>query len=95
MPNIHAPHAPHASCAPHNPLPATGYVRLSQIIGAPKASPPIPPFLPISRSTFWSWVKNGRISRPIKLSPRISVWKVEEIRDLHLTLSEQVDSARF
>jgi predicted DNA-binding transcriptional regulator AlpA len=63
-------------------LPETGYVRLSQIIGKPKADPPIPPILPLSASTWWAGVKSGRYPRPVKLGPRITVWRVEDIRAL-------------
>ncbi len=41
-------------------LPETGYLRLPQIIGNPKADPPIPPIIPVSKSTWWAGVKSGR-----------------------------------
>jgi prophage regulatory protein len=63
-------------------LPETGYVRLWQIVGNFKADPPIPPIIPISKSTWWAGVKSGRYPRPIKLGPRITVWRVEDIREL-------------
>ncbi len=33
----------------------------------------------IARSTFWLYVKEGKLPQPIKFGPRIRVWKVEEI----------------
>jgi prophage regulatory protein len=63
-------------------LPETGYLRLSQIIGKPKADPPIPPILPLSASTWWAGVKSGRYPKPVKLGPRITVWRIEAIREL-------------
>ena len=57
-----------------------GYLRLSQILGNPKANPPIPPIIPVSRSTWWAGVKTGRFPQPVKLSPGITVWRVEDIR---------------
>ncbi|MBC8017873.1 MAG: AlpA family phage regulatory protein [Verrucomicrobia bacterium] len=66
----------------NNPLPETGYVRLSQIVGNSKANPPIPALIPISKSTLWAWVKSGQFPRPLKLGPRVTVWKVSEIRAL-------------
>jgi predicted DNA-binding transcriptional regulator AlpA len=63
-------------------LPETGYVRLSQIIGNPKADPPIPAIIPVSRSTWWAGVKSGRYPRQVKLGPRISAWKISDIRAL-------------
>lgn len=61
-------------------LPETGYLRLPQIIGNPKAVPPIPAIIPVAKSTFWNGVRTGRYPKPIKLSPRVTVWKVEDIR---------------
>lgn len=66
----------------HNPLPETGYVRLSQIIGNLKADPPIPPIIPVSKSTWWLGVKTGHFPPPLKLSKRVTVWRVEDIRAL-------------
>ena len=65
-----------------NDLPQIGYVRLPQIIGAPKAKPPIPALIPVGKSTWWAGVKSGRFPKPIKLGPRITAWRVEDIRDL-------------
>jgi len=59
-------------------LPETGYLRLPQIIGNPKKN--IPAIIPVSRSSFWLGVRTGRYPKPIKLSPRVTVWKVEDIR---------------
>jgi predicted DNA-binding transcriptional regulator AlpA len=64
-------------------LPETGYVRLSQIVGNPKANPPIPPIIPVSKSTWWAGVKSGRYPKPVKtLGPRITAWHVDDIRAL-------------
>jgi hypothetical protein len=63
-------------------LPETGYLRLPQIVGDSKAEPPIPPLIPVSRSSWWAGVKSGRFPQPIKLGPRTTAWKVEDIRDL-------------
>jgi len=63
-------------------LPETGYLRLHQIIGAPKADPPIPAIIPVSKSTWWAGVKSGLYPPPVKLGPRISAWRVEAIREL-------------
>lgn len=64
-------------------LPATGYLRLPQIIGNPKAVPPIPALIPVGKSTWWAGVKSGRYPRPVRtLGARITAWRVEDIRDL-------------
>jgi predicted DNA-binding transcriptional regulator AlpA len=66
-------------------LPETGYLRLSQIIGNPKKN--IPPILPISRSSFWARVKEGRYPKGVKLGPRTTAWTVESIRSLIAQMS--------
>jgi prophage regulatory protein len=63
-------------------LPETGFLRERQIIGDPNANPPIPAIIPVSRSTWWSGVKEGRYPKPVKLGPRVTAWRVEDIRDL-------------
>lgn len=68
-------------------LPTGKLLRLPHIIGKPKANPPIAPIIPVSRSTWWKWVKEGKAPKPIKIGSRISVWRdvdvyalVEELR---------------
>lgn len=63
-------------------LPETGFVRLGQIIGAPKANPPVPAIIPVKKSCWWAGVKSGRFPKPVKLGPRVSAWRVEDIRAL-------------
>lgn len=62
----------HINSAQSN-LPAQGYLRLSQILK----------FIPVSRSTWWSWVKEGKAPAPHKLGPKITAWKAE---DIHLLM---------
>ena len=63
-------------------LPQTGYLRLPQIIGNAKAEPPIPAVIPVGKSTWWQGVKDGRFPKPVKLGPRTTAWRVEDIRAL-------------
>jgi prophage regulatory protein len=56
-------------------LPATGFVRLAAILG-PRGP------IPVAKSTWYAGVKSGRFPRPLKLGPRIAVWRVEDIRAL-------------
>lgn len=66
-----------------SPLPATGFLRIWQIIGNPKADPPIPAIIPISRSTFLAGVKSGRYPlTPVKLSERCTAYAVEQVKAL-------------
>ena len=63
-------------------LPETGFLRLKQIIGDPKAEPPIPPLIPVQKTCWWDGVKSGRFPQPVKLGPRVTAWRVEDIRAL-------------
>ena len=53
-------------------LPETGFVRLPEILKV----------FPVSKSTWWAGVKDGRFPKPVKLSPKITAWRVEDIREL-------------
>ena len=53
-------------------LPATGFIRQSQLI---------PAILPFSSSTLWRKVKAGTFPAPVKLSERITAWHVQSIRE--------------
>ncbi len=59
-------------------LPETGFLRLSHIVGNTKTG--TLPVIPVSKSTWWEGVKNGRFPKPIKLSPGVTAWRVEDIR---------------
>ena len=50
-----------------------GYYRISQLAGSGR--------LPVSRSTIWRWVAEGRFPKPVKLSARVSAWRVQDIED--------------
>jgi len=69
-------------------LPETGFVRLPQIIGNKKAKPPVPGLIPVSRAAWWDGIKRGLYPRGRKIGPRITAWKVEDIRALIDKLSE-------
>lgn len=51
-------------------LPPTGFLRLVQILE----------LIPVSSTTWWDGVKEKRFPQPIKLGPRTTVWRVEDIR---------------
>lgn len=67
-------------CIKMNKLPETGFLRLPQIIGDPKADPPIPAIIPVKKSCLWQWCKDGRFPKPLKLGPRVTAWRVEDVR---------------
>ncbi|WP_440026826.1 helix-turn-helix transcriptional regulator [Chromobacterium amazonense] len=56
--------------ATYGALPATGYVRLSDLR----------PIIPLSDSSIWRRVKAGTFPAPVKLSERVTAWKAEDIR---------------
>jgi len=62
-------------------FPQTGFVRLKQIIA------PYGP-IPVSKSTWWAGVKDGRFPKPKKLGSRVTVWRVEDIRALYEARNE-------
>jgi prophage regulatory protein len=59
----------------YNEFPRTGFVRLSSILA------PTGP-IPVSKSTWWAGVKTGRFPKPLKLGPKITVWKANEVMSL-------------
>jgi len=65
-----------------NRLPETGFLRLPQIIGDPRSTPPTPPIIPVKKTSWWAGVKSGRYPKPVKLGPRTTAWRVEDIRAL-------------
>lgn len=74
-------------------LPQTGFLRLHQIVGNPKANPPIPPIIPVCKSTWWAGVKTGKFPKGHKLGPRTTAWKVEDIRALIEQVGQEPISA--
>jgi len=75
-----------------NQLPETGFIRLHQIIGNPKADPPVPGVIPVGKTSWWEGVRSGRFPRPVKLGPRTTAWRVEEIRALVAELGRRPSS---
>ena len=51
-------------------IPAFGFLRLPQVLA----------IFPISKSAWWEGCRTGRYPKPIKLGPRTTVWKAEDIR---------------
>jgi len=63
-------------------IPCTGLLRLPEIIGDKDAEPPIPPLIPVCKSTWWAGVRSGRYPQSVRLGPRITAWRAEDIRAL-------------
>lgn len=52
-------------------LPQAGYIRQALLI---------PCILPISSATLWRWVAAGKFPKPVRLSARVTAWRIDEIR---------------
>ena len=50
----------------------TGFLRLPDVLK----------LVPVSRSTWWNGIREGRYPRPYKLGPRVTAWRREDIRAL-------------
>lgn len=57
---------------PQTALPSTGFLRLPQVLE----------IFPVSRSTWWAGVRDGRFPKPVRLSQRCSAWRVSDIINL-------------
>jgi hypothetical protein len=60
-------------------LPDSAFVRESQLVQDPKR-PRYPSPLPFSAATLWRKVAAGTFPKPIKLSTRVTAWRVAEVR---------------
>lgn len=63
-------------------LPETGFLRIKEVIA----------LVPIGRSSWWAGVKVGRYPQPVKIGPRTTAWRAEDIRELIEKLGKQLDS---
>jgi len=55
------------------------FLRLKQIIGDKKATPPIPAIIPVSATSWWNGCRTGKYPKPIKLGEKTTVWKSSEV----------------
>ena len=51
------------------PLPIPGFTRLPGVLR----------LIPIKKSTWWNWVKDGKAPAAHKLSPGVTVWRNSEL----------------
>lgn len=59
-------------------VPSVGFLRLPQVLA----------LIPVSKGTWWTGVKEGRFPQPVKLGPRITAWRAEDIHQLIEQLSQ-------
>lgn len=62
-------------------LPEIGFVRLPTILR----------IIPVSRSTFLARVKTGEYPKACKIGPKISAWRVEDIRALIASFQPHIE----
>lgn len=53
-------------------FPVIGFLRLPQILE----------IIPVSKSAWWQGCKDGRFPKPVKLGPKTTAWKAEDIAAL-------------
>ena len=51
-------------------IPSTGFLRLPQVLA----------LVPISKSACWQGCRTRRYPKPVKLGPRTTVWRAEDIK---------------
>lgn len=69
---------PEARIPSFDTLPDSAFIRESQLVQSPKTTTPAP--LPFSAPTLWRKVREGTFCKPYRLSPRVTAWKVGEVR---------------
>ena len=62
-------------------IPTYGFLRLPQVLA----------LIPISKSAWWEGCKTGRFPKPVKLGPRTTVWRAEDIAALVSSFGSQPD----
>jgi predicted DNA-binding transcriptional regulator AlpA len=68
--------------------PQEGLLRLKDIIGDRRSSPPTAALLPIAPSTWWELVRAGEAPKPLKIG-RASVWRAKDIHALIERISRE------
>ena len=53
-------------------IPTTGYLRLPVVLS----------FFPVSKAAWWQGIKENRYPAGVKLSPRVTAWRCEDITAL-------------
>ena len=60
-------------------IPSIGFLRLHQVLT----------LVPVSKSTWWAGCKTGRFPKPVKLGPRTTAWRAEDITALVQSIGSQ------
>ena len=65
-------------------IPTYGFLRLPQILE----------IFPVGKSSWWEGCRTGRYPKPVKLGPRTTVWRAEDIAALVERLGAQNPDAK-
>jgi predicted DNA-binding transcriptional regulator AlpA len=72
----------HNTASKHEPVrltaPAAGFYRLPQVLA----------LIPVGKTTWWQGIRSGRFPGPVKLSPRCTAWRANDIQKLAQEFSE-------
>lgn len=66
---------------PLNDLNPNGFLRLKDVLR----------LFPVSKSTWWLGIQQGRYPKPVKLSTRITAWHVSDIQNLLEKSARQIE----
>lgn len=61
-----------------NNLPETAFVRISELASYKKRGRH--GILPVSAATVWAWVRKGQFPAPVKISDKVTAWRVADVR---------------
>ena len=61
-----------------NAAPHLGLYRLKTIIGDPKAVPPIPPIVPVSKTTWYEWCARKVAPAPVHVGG-MTFWRASDV----------------
>ena len=62
---------PHVS-QPRPTIPNEGFIRLPAVLAV----------IPVSKSHWWAGIQKGKYPKGVKLGPKLTAWRVEDIRAL-------------
>ena len=63
----------------HPAFSTTGFLRLPQVLA----------LIPVGKSSWWRGVKAGRYPRPVKIAPRTTAWRAQDIAALLKELGQE------
>lgn len=57
------------------------YVRIVELIGNKRATPPTSGMIPLSAATIWRMVRRGDFPSPVKLGPNSTAWPLADVEE--------------